>query len=90
MKFGFFDKLDLLCRFGRFKDDFLRFLGTGIFLDTVCGHRMINFCWKLCTGIYNFLFWCFVHFWDCNFRLLFSSGGTACVFPLDPVFFQFI
>ena len=59
MKFGFFWPLRFLCQFGRFKDDFGRFLGTGRFLDTVSGHRMINFRWKLCTIIYNFLFCCF-------------------------------
>jgi len=51
---NFFGHLDFLCRFGRFKDDFGRFVGTGRFLDTVSGHRMINFHWKLCTRIYNF------------------------------------
>jgi len=38
-----------LCRFGRFKDDFVKFLSTGRFLDTVHGRKMVNFCWKLCT-----------------------------------------
>jgi len=51
---NFFGHLDFLWRFGRFKDDFGRFLSTGRFLDTVSGHRMINFHWKLCTRIYNF------------------------------------
>ena len=53
---AFFGHIDFLCPFGRFKDDFGRFLGTGRFLDTVSGHRMINFHWILCTRIYNFLF----------------------------------
>jgi len=63
MKFGFFSlfrKLDFLCRFSRWKDDFGRFLGTGRFLDTVSGHRMIKFHWKFCTIINNFLF-CLFH-----------------------------
>jgi len=30
-----FGQIGLLCRFGIFKDDFGRFLGTGRFLDTV-------------------------------------------------------
>jgi len=66
MKSGFFWPLRFLCRFGsfkvdfgRFKDDFGRFLGTGRFLDTISGRRMINFHWKLCTIICNFLFCCF-------------------------------
>jgi len=58
--FGFFDNLDFLCRFCRFTFDFGRFLGTGRFLDTVSGHRMLNFYWKLCTRIYNFSFFCFM------------------------------
>jgi len=45
-----FGEFDFLCGFGRFEDDFGRFLGT------VSGHRMINFHWKLCTRICNFLF----------------------------------
>ena len=59
MKFGFFGlfwRIRFLWRFGRFKGDFGRFLGTGIFLDSVSGHRMINVNWKLCTRIYNFSF----------------------------------
>jgi len=36
------------------------FLGNGRFLDTVSGHIMINFHWKLCTRTYNFLFCCFM------------------------------
>jgi len=47
-------QLDFLCRFCRFKDDF------GIFLDTVSGHRMLNFHWKFCTRIHHFLFCCFM------------------------------
>ena len=64
MKFdflAFLGRLDFLCRFGRFTNDFIRFLGTGRFLDTVYGHRMIYFYRNLCTRIYNFLFCCFVH-----------------------------
>jgi len=57
---AFFGSIDFLCRFGTFKDDFGRFMGTGRFLDTVSGRRMINFHWKLCTRIYNFLFCCFM------------------------------
>ena len=57
---AFFGHLDFLCRFGRFKDDFGRFLSTGRFLDTASGHRIINFHWKLWTRIYNFLFCCFM------------------------------
>jgi len=40
MKFGFFGlfwPIRFLCKFGGFKDDFGRFLGTGRFLDTVYG-----------------------------------------------------
>jgi len=39
-----------LCGFSRFKDD------LGRFLDTVTGHRMVNFYCKLCTTVdfYNF------------------------------------
>jgi len=44
---AFFVQLELLCRFGRFKENFGRFMGTSRFLDTVSGHSMINFCWKL-------------------------------------------
>ena len=33
------------------------FWAHGRFLDTVSGHRITNFHWKLCTRIYNFLFW---------------------------------
>jgi len=47
MKFGFFGLLDFLCRFDGFKDGFWQISGTGKFLDTIFGHRMINFCWKL-------------------------------------------
>jgi len=57
---AFFGQLDFLCRFGRFKDDFGRFLGTGRFLSTVSGHRMVNFYWKLCTRNHKFPFCCFV------------------------------
>ena len=32
-------------------DDFVRFRDTGRYLHTVFGHRMINFCCKLCSGI---------------------------------------
>ena len=74
MKFGFFwpfGELDFLCRFRRLKDDFGRFLGTGRFLDTVSGHRMINFHWKFCTIIYNFLF-CLFH----AFRFAVSIQAT--------------
>ena len=59
--FAFFGHLDFLYRFGRFTDYFGRFLGTSQFLDTVVsvsGQRMINFHWKLCTKVYNFLFCC--------------------------------
>jgi len=48
-----FGEFDFLCRFGRFYEDIGWFLGTGRFLDTNSGYRMINFQWKLCTGIYN-------------------------------------
>ena len=40
---AFFGHSDFLCRFGKFNDDFGRFLGTGRFLNTASGHRMINF-----------------------------------------------
>jgi len=59
---AFFDQLDFLYRFGRFKVDFGSFLGTVTFLDTVSGHRMLNFCWKHCTRIHNFLFCWFMLF----------------------------
>ena len=70
--FGFFGQLDFLCKFGRFKDDFGGFLGTGRFLDTVYGHRMIHFYWKLCT---RFILFCFAVSWFYifSFRLLFSK-----------------
>ena len=71
MKFGFFGvfwPLRYLCRFSIFKDDFGRFLGTVIFLDTASGHRIMNFIWKLCTLIYNFLFCCFT-LMDLQFRV---------------------
>ena len=51
--FVIFWRVRFLCRFGRF-------LGTGRFLNTVSGHRMINCDWKLCTRICNFLF-CLFH-----------------------------
>ena len=70
--FGFFDQLDFLCRFCRFTFDFGRFLGTGRFLDTVSGHRMLNFYWKLCTRIYIFRFFVSCS-WVCSFRLLFGK-----------------
>jgi len=43
--------------FGRFEDDFGRIIDTGRFLDCSWspGHRMLNFCWKLCATIHNFL-----------------------------------
>ena len=44
---------DFLCRFGKFND-------FGRFLDTASGHRMINYHWKLCMRIDNFLFCCFM------------------------------
>ena len=75
IKFGFlafFGELDFLCRFGTFKDDLGRFLGTGRFLDTVSGHRMINFHWKLCARICNFLF-CLLH----AFRFAVSGYSSA-------------
>ena len=65
LKKGSFWPIGFLCRFGRFKDGFGRFLGTGRFLDTAYGHRMTNFYWKLCTRIYNF------------FVLLFHAFGFA-------------
>ena len=69
---AFFGELDFLCKFGRFKDDFGGFLGTGRFLDTVYGHRMIHFYWKLCT---RFILFCFAVSWFYifSFRLLFSK-----------------
>jgi len=60
------------CRIGRFKDDVVKFLVPGRFLDIVYGHRMINFYWKLCTRIYNFLF-CF----SCSFRFTLSGYSSA-------------
>jgi len=51
---AFFGHINFLCRFGRSEDDFGRFMGTGRFLETASGRRMINFHWKLCTRIYNF------------------------------------
>ena len=75
MKFALFwpfGELDFLCRFGRFKDDFGRFLVTGRFVDTVSGHRMMNFVWKLWTRIYNFLF-CLFHV----FRFAVSGYSSA-------------
>jgi len=45
------------------------FLGTGRFLDTAFGHRMIHFYWKHRTRINNF--------WFCSFRLLFSKTKVS-------------
>ena len=53
IKFGYLGQLHFLCRFGRF-------LCTGRLLDTVYGHTMLNFYWKLCTKIHYFLFCCFM------------------------------
>jgi len=56
MKFGFFGHIDFLCRLGDLKMILAGFWVHGRFLDTVSGHRIINFHWKLCRRIYNFLF----------------------------------
>jgi len=69
---AFFGKFHFLCRFCTFEDDLGRFLGTGRFLDIVSGHRMINFHWKLCTRICNFLF-CLFH----AFRFAVSGYSSA-------------
>jgi len=62
---AFFGELDFLYRFGGFLD-------TGRFLNTVSGHRKINFDWKLCTRICNFLF-CLFH----AFRFALSGCSSA-------------
>jgi len=59
----------------RFKDDFGRFLGTGRFLDTVSGHRMINFHYKLCTRIYKFLF-CYYMLINLQFQVTLQQNET--------------
>ena len=60
MKLGFFWPFSFFMSIWQIKDGFGRFLGTGRFPDTVSGHRMTNFHWKLCTRIYNFSFCCFM------------------------------
>jgi len=60
LEFGFFWPIRFFMSIWQIKDDFSRYLGTGKFLETVSGHTMINFYWKLCTRIHNFLFCCFM------------------------------
>jgi len=50
VKFDDFGQLNFYADSADLKDDFVRFLGTGSFLDTVYGRRMINF--------YHFLVLC--------------------------------
>jgi len=56
----FLGKLGLYVDLAHLKMIFGRILGTGRFLDTISGHRIINFYWKLCTRIYNLLFCYFI------------------------------
>jgi len=69
IKFGYLGQLDFLCRFGRL-------LCTGRLLDTVSGHTMLNFYWKLCTKIHDFLFCCFI-VWLAVVRLRFSKTRSS-------------
>jgi len=50
IKFGVFGQLNFYADSADLKDDFVKFLGTGSFLDTVYGRKMINF--------YHFLVLC--------------------------------
>jgi len=68
---AFFDQLNFLCRFGRFKVDIGRFLGTGRFLDTGSNKRQIF----VGNSAREIIIICCC-FKVCSFRLLFSKTNS--------------